>query len=129
MARPCEAEGGRGRTATRANASPHRDDYEALPPENSQSSTQTRLGMPTVASWRRNRIHGALHPYSTMSVDELKALAVRDLAAENSVLFLWQPRRSSPKPLELSAAWGLRTGPLHLGQGATQRRPLQQRPP
>jgi len=44
--------------------------------------------------------------YPSMSMAELKALDVRSLAADNSVLFLWATSPLLPEGLELSRAWG-----------------------
>jgi N6-adenosine-specific RNA methylase IME4 len=49
---------------------------------------------------------GALHHYPTMSLDELKALGIPGLAADDSVLFLWATSPLLPDALELAKAWG-----------------------
>lgn len=44
--------------------------------------------------------------YPTMTVDELKALPVKDLADENSVLFLWTTDGHLPFAIEIMRSWG-----------------------
>ena len=44
--------------------------------------------------------------YPTMSLDELKALPVKDLASDNCVLFLWATYPCIEYALELIKAWG-----------------------
>lgn len=51
---------------------------------------------------------GALHHYPTMALSELKAIGVRDLGADDSVLFLWATSPLLPDALELAAAWGFK---------------------
>lgn len=46
--------------------------------------------------------------YSTMSIDEIKALPVADIAAENCVLFIWATFPMLPEALETIRAWGFR---------------------
>lgn len=45
-------------------------------------------------------------PYTTMSLDSLKALPVGDLAARNSALFMWVIDSHIDQALDLAAAWG-----------------------
>jgi N6-adenosine-specific RNA methylase IME4 len=45
-------------------------------------------------------------PYSTLSVDEVCALPVGDLAAPDSVLWLWTTNRYLPESFRVLAAWG-----------------------
>jgi N6-adenosine-specific RNA methylase IME4 len=47
----------------------------------------------------------AVH-YDTMTIEDLAALPVRDLAAENCCLFLWISWPMLPEALDLIAAWG-----------------------
>ena len=44
--------------------------------------------------------------YQTMSLDEIKALPVADLAAPNCALFLWAIDPMLPQALEVGKAWG-----------------------
>lgn len=46
--------------------------------------------------------------YPSMTMTELKALDVADLAAEDSVLFLWATSPLLPESLQLAAAWGFK---------------------
>jgi len=48
---------------------------------------------------------GAFH-YSTMSLEEIKALPVAEWAAPNCTLFLWGTNPLLPQALEVMAAWG-----------------------
>lgn len=45
-------------------------------------------------------------PYSTMSVDEVCALPVGDLAGADAVLWLWTTNRYLPDSFRVLAAWG-----------------------
>lgn len=45
-------------------------------------------------------------PYGSMTVDQIKALAVQDLAAADARLFLWTTNRYLPASLEIATAWG-----------------------
>jgi N6-adenosine-specific RNA methylase IME4 len=49
---------------------------------------------------------GALHHYSTMSNDELRALDIKSIAADDAVLFCWATFPLLPFGLELVKAWG-----------------------
>jgi N6-adenosine-specific RNA methylase IME4 len=44
--------------------------------------------------------------YATMSLDEIKALPVGDLAATDCVLFMWAIDPMLPQAFEVAAAWG-----------------------
>lgn len=46
--------------------------------------------------------------YGTMSLEELKALPIRDLLAPNAAVFMWIIDTHLPMGLELIEAWGLR---------------------
>jgi N6-adenosine-specific RNA methylase IME4 len=48
------------------------------------------------------------HHYPCLTVEQLAALPVRDLAAADSWLFLWVPLRSAPSVEPLMSAWGFR---------------------
>jgi N6-adenosine-specific RNA methylase IME4 len=46
--------------------------------------------------------------YHTMTIDEIRALPISDLAADNAHIYLWITNRSLPKGFDLLAAWGFR---------------------
>lgn len=46
--------------------------------------------------------------YRTMSIGDIKALPVADIAAENCVLFLWATFPMLPEAMETIKAWGFR---------------------
>jgi N6-adenosine-specific RNA methylase IME4 len=50
--------------------------------------------------------HGRLNRYSTLSLDEIKALPVADAAADTSHLYLWVPNALLPDGLAVMEAWG-----------------------
>ena len=50
----------------------------------------------------------AEHHYPTMSIEQLSALPVPNLAAEDSVLFLWTTFPQLPAALQLIKAWGFK---------------------
>lgn len=50
--------------------------------------------------------HKRLNRYSTMSLDEIKALPVAEIAEEPAHLYLWVPNALLPDGLEVMAAWG-----------------------
>lgn len=57
--------------------------------------------------YERNGVQGAAEKhYSTMSLDELKSLPVKDIAADNCVLFMWATFPQLKEALELIEAWG-----------------------
>lgn len=61
--------------------------------------------------WRyeRNKVQGAAEKhYPTMSIDELCALPVAELAARDCALFLWATFPQLPEALRLIKAWGFR---------------------
>jgi len=49
---------------------------------------------------------GASLPYPTMAVDEIKAMPIRQIADENSTLWLWTTNAHLPVAFEVVAAWG-----------------------
>jgi N6-adenosine-specific RNA methylase IME4 len=51
---------------------------------------------------------GATRPldYQTMSLDEIRALPVSDMAADDAVLWLWTTNRWLPDAFSVIAAWG-----------------------
>ena len=60
--------------------------------------------------WRyeqKNRQGSAELHYPTMSIEEICSLPVADLAAKDSVLFLWATFPQLPEALKVIKAWGL----------------------
>ena len=51
---------------------------------------------------------GASHKYSTMSLDSIKNLPVKDLADDNCALFLWVTMPLLPDCLSVIEAWGFK---------------------
>ena len=52
--------------------------------------------------------HKRLDRYGTMSLDEICALPVADVAAKNSHLYLWVPNALLPEGIKVMEAWGYR---------------------
>ena len=52
--------------------------------------------------------HRRLDRYSTLDLDEIKALPVADVAAKNAHLYLWVPNALLPQGLSVMEAWGFR---------------------
>ncbi len=52
--------------------------------------------------------HRRLDRYSTMPLDAIKALPVRDSAAPNAHLYLWVPNALLPEGMDVMSAWGFR---------------------
>lgn len=52
--------------------------------------------------------HRRLDRYSTMSLDLIKALPVKDVCAKNAHLYLWVPNALLPEGLGVMEAWGFR---------------------
>ncbi len=50
--------------------------------------------------------HKRLSRYSTMTLEEIKALPVADIADEKSHLYLWVPNALLPEGLEVMKSWG-----------------------
>lgn len=50
--------------------------------------------------------HKRLNRYGTMTLDDIKALPVRDIAADTAHLYLWVPNALLPEGLEVMKAWG-----------------------
>lgn len=50
--------------------------------------------------------HRRLSRYDTMTLEEIKALPVRSVAAETSHLYLWVPNALLPEGIEVLGAWG-----------------------
>jgi len=51
---------------------------------------------------------GSAAKYHTLSIDELKAIPVSDIAVKDSILFLWVTTPLLPDGLDLLRAWGYR---------------------
>ncbi len=59
--------------------------------------------------YRNNSGHGvAENHYPTMSIDEICALSVAELAAKDAVLFLWSTFPMLPEALRVIDSWGFR---------------------
>ncbi|QBQ54948.1 MT-A70 family methyltransferase [Nitrosococcus wardiae] len=58
--------------------------------------------------WNRDTGSGrsAESHYRTMSLEQIKALPVNEIAEKNSVLFLWAVNPSLPEAIEVMTAWG-----------------------
>jgi N6-adenosine-specific RNA methylase IME4 len=52
--------------------------------------------------------HRRLDRYSTMSLEAIKALPIKDVAARNAHLYLWVPNALLPEGLDVMSAWGFR---------------------
>lgn len=52
--------------------------------------------------------HRRLDRYSTMSLDAIKALPLREVTAKNAHLYLWVPNALLPEGLDVMTAWGFR---------------------
>lgn len=52
--------------------------------------------------------HKRLARYGTMTIDDIKALPVLDLAAPTAHLYLWVPNALLPEGLAVMAAWGFK---------------------
>lgn len=50
--------------------------------------------------------HKRLNRYDTMSLEEIKALPISEIAAKKSHLYLWVPNALLPDGLEVMKAWG-----------------------
>jgi N6-adenosine-specific RNA methylase IME4 len=51
---------------------------------------------------------GAIKHYELMTFEEIKAMPIADLAADNSTLLLWTTSASLPESLEVMMSWGYR---------------------
>lgn len=59
------------------------------------------------AAWsHRGEGRGAVQHYPCMEIDEIKALPVAAIAADDAALFLWVVQPMLPQALDLVAAWG-----------------------
>ncbi len=64
-------------------------------------------------NWRGKWVRAVAEiPYQTMSVDEIAALPVVDLAADDSHLYLWAINEFLPDAYHVARAWGFRPGSL-----------------
>ena len=52
--------------------------------------------------------HKRLNRYGTMTLDEICALPVEDIAADPAHLYLWVPNALLPQGLQVMEAWGFR---------------------
>ena len=85
---------------------------------NPQPLPTTAVGFSTILAeppWRFSNRTGKVAPehkrlgrYSTMSLEEIMAMPVADIAATNAHLYLWVPNALLPEGLEVMKAWGLR---------------------
>lgn len=94
------------------SASPLRPNGEADPLPQTEGGFKTVLADPP---WRfTNRTgkvapeHRRLDRYSTMTLDDIKAIPVVDTAAPNAHLYLWVPNALLPEGLAVMEAWGFR---------------------
>ena len=55
-----------------------------------------------------NMISGACYKYSTLNLDEIKQLPVRDICMKDSCLFLWATTPLLPEAFEVMNAWGFK---------------------
>lgn len=51
---------------------------------------------------------GASQHYSTMKLEDIKALPVSEIAADDAALFLWVVQPQLPEALDVIAAWGFK---------------------
>lgn len=52
--------------------------------------------------------HRRLDRYSTMSLDEIKQMKIKEISSLNAHLYLWVPNALLPEGLEVMKAWGFR---------------------
>ncbi len=91
---------------------PLRENLEVAPLPRVEGGFKTVLADPP---WRfQNRTgkvapeHRRLDRYSTMGLDEIKGLQVRDVVADNAHLYLWVPNALLPEGLAVMESWGFR---------------------
>lgn len=96
----------------RMRAEPLRDEAEPPPLPTVDGGFKTVLADPP---WRfANRTgkvapeHRRLDRYSTMDLEAIKALEVKDVVATNAHLYLWVPNALLPEGLAVMEAWGFR---------------------
>ena len=51
---------------------------------------------------------GAISHYNTMSIEQIKSLPIKDLAADNCMLFLWVTFPNLQEGLDVIKAWGFK---------------------
>ncbi len=69
----------------------------------------------TAGHWREDHTgHAKPVPYKRMSIDEIAALPVNDLAARASHLYVWAVNAFLPEAYEVVRAWGFKTRPVVL---------------
>jgi len=52
--------------------------------------------------------HRRLNRYTTMSLDQISSLPIRDVVADTAHLYLWVPNALLPEGLAVMSAWGFR---------------------
>lgn len=57
---------------------------------------------------KRVASRGTVTPYSTMTMDDIAALPVEDLTADDCVLFLWVVWPTMPEAFKIIEAWGFK---------------------
>ena len=57
---------------------------------------------------------GAASVYATLSIEDLKALPVKDIAEDDAVLLLWCPSSLLQEGLDVMKAWGFRQTQTHI---------------
>ncbi|RLP08516.1 MT-A70 family methyltransferase [Propionibacterium australiense] len=94
------------------NAPPLRPNDTVAPLPTTEGGFQTILADPP---WRfQNRTgkvapeHRRLDRYSTMDLDSICALPVKDITAKNAHLYLWVPNALLPDGLRVMESWGFR---------------------
>ena len=80
---------------------------EGWPGASTSPNSNMNRGVVPEAAKRRKPL-----PYSSMSVDEIAALPVADLAASDSVLFLWTTNRYLLDAYWVVGAWGFKPSQL-----------------
>lgn len=98
--------------SVRVSANPLRDVQPAPPLPSIEGGYKTVLADPP---WRfANRTgkvapeHRRLDRYSTMELEDIKALPVQSVVAQNAHLYLWVPNALLPEGLKVMEAWGFR---------------------
>ena len=91
---------------------PLRENLDIAPLPNVIGGYQTVLADPP---WRFSNRTGKVAPehrrldrYSTLSLNEIKALPINDVTADNAHLYLWVPNALVPEGLAVLEAWGFR---------------------
>jgi len=51
---------------------------------------------------------GAICKYPVMGIDELKSLPIKNIAADDAILFMWATLPKLPEALELTQSWGFK---------------------